>query len=213
MVFSRLGRSKDRKIHTFFYTVMTTLDRIHHLLSERGIPFRTIHHEATRTSEASAAVRGEALDVGAKAIVLKMTLLAASEPAPAQAGEVSASGTDRSSRHASGYATRKRINKRFALFVISAARQIDSKKIRAFLGVKKVRFATPDELMELTGLVPGSVPPFGHPILDLDLYVDTSIQANDRVAFNAGSLTDSITMAAEAYLTLAEATLFDFARD
>jgi len=67
--------------------------------------------------------------------------------------------------------------------------------------------------MDLTGLVPGSVPPFGRPILDLDLYVDASIRANDHVAFNAGSLTDSVIMTAEAYLDLVDAPIFDFARD
>ena len=155
---------------------MTTLDRIKQLLTAHAIPFRTLHHQATRTSEESAAVRGESLAVGAKAIVMK-------------------------------------VGGRFALFVISAARRIDGRKIRAFLGAKKTRFATPEELMELTGLAPGSVPPLGRPILDMDLYVDASIQANDRVAFNAGSLTDSIIMAADDYFGLIDATVFDFAQD
>ena len=155
---------------------MTIQDRIKQHLEARAIPYKTLHHQATRTSEESAAVRGESLAVGAKAIVMK-------------------------------------VGGRFALFVISAARRIDGRKIRAFLKVKKTRFATPDELMEVTGLVPGSVPPIGRPILDMDLYVDVSVQANDRVAFNAGSLTDSIIMAAEDYFGLVDATIFDFARD
>ncbi len=155
---------------------MTTLDRIQQWLTEQSVSFKTLHHQATRTSEESAAVRGEALAVGAKAIVMK-------------------------------------VGGRFALFVISAARRIDGRKIRAQLGVKKMRFATPDELMDLTGLMPGAVPPFGRPILDLDLFVDASVQANNRVAFNAGSLTDSIIMATDDYINLIDATLFDFARD
>ncbi len=153
---------------------MTTLDRIKQLLTAQAIPFRTLHHQATRTSEESAAVRGESLAVGAKAIVMK-------------------------------------VGGRFALFVISAARRIDGRKIRAFLGVKKTRFATPEELMDLTGLAPGSVPPLGRPILDMDLYVDTSVEANDRVAFNAGSLTDSIIMSVDDYLRVARPEVFMFA--
>jgi prolyl-tRNA editing enzyme YbaK/EbsC (Cys-tRNA(Pro) deacylase) len=58
-----------------------------------------------------------------------------------------------------------------------------------------LRFATPEELRALTGLVPGCVPPFGRPILDLPLYVDESVLANDRIAFNAGLLTESFIMA------------------
>ncbi len=90
---------------------------------------------------------------------------------------------------------------RFVLFVISAALQLDSVKSRKAVGVQRSRFATPEELAELTGgLVPGSVPPFGDPILPgIDLYVDESVLRNERIAFNAGSLTDSIIMSVEDY--------------
>ncbi len=53
----------------------------------------------------------------------------------------------------------------------------------------------PEELLELTACVPGCVPPFGRPVLDLPLLVDASVLRNDRIAFNAGSLTDSVIMA------------------
>src|SRR3954451_11841425 len=36
-----------------------------------GVPFREIHHEPTRTSEESANARGEPLQIGGKAILLK----------------------------------------------------------------------------------------------------------------------------------------------
>jgi prolyl-tRNA editing enzyme YbaK/EbsC (Cys-tRNA(Pro) deacylase) len=52
----------------------------------------------------------------------------------------------------------------FRIFVISAARRVDSGAIRRHLSLKKTRFATSEELRELTGLVPGAVPPFGRPI-------------------------------------------------
>jgi len=60
----------------------------------------------------------------------------------------------------------------YKLFVLSAALRVDSQAIRKFLDTRKTRFASPEELHELTGLVPGSVPPFGRPILPFDLYVD-----------------------------------------
>lgn len=142
-------------------------------LAGRGVAFETIHHAPTRTSEASAAARGEALANGAKAIVMKC-------------------------------------GDRFALFVLSAARRLDARAVRQHLGVRKSRFATPEELEALTGLVPGAVPPFGRPILDLDLYIDASITRLDRIAFNAGSLTDSILMDAADYLRLAGGTVLAF---
>lgn len=149
------------------------LDQIMTWLSDEGVPFRHLHHEPTRTSEDAARVRGEPLEIGAKAIVLK-------------------------------------IDDRFALFVLSAARKLDSKAIRNRLTAKKTRFATPEELMSLTGLVPGSVPPFGRPILDLDLYLDPAILDHERVAFNAGSLTDSIIIPSREYRRLANPNVFLF---
>jgi prolyl-tRNA editing enzyme YbaK/EbsC (Cys-tRNA(Pro) deacylase) len=92
---------------------------------------------------------------------------------------------------------------RHVLLVISAARRLDSAKLRKTLGAKRTRFATAEELHDLTGLVPGAVPPFGEPVLSLPLYVDASVLGNDRIAFNAGSLTDSIIMSVDDYRRIA----------
>lgn len=99
----------------------------------------------------------------------------------------------------------------FHLFVLSAALRFDSSAVKRRFGVKKTRFATTDELREMTGLVPGSVPPFGRPILPFDLFVDESIVANDKIAFNAGALTDSIIMPIEDYVQMAQPEVFRFA--
>jgi prolyl-tRNA editing enzyme YbaK/EbsC (Cys-tRNA(Pro) deacylase) len=104
-----------------------------------------------------------------------------------------------------------KVDDTFRLFILSADRKIDSPAIKRYFAAKKTRFATPEELLELTGLVPGSVPPFGDPILPFPLYVDPSVYENDRVAFNAGSLTDSIVMPIEDYKRLARAESFTFA--
>ena len=93
-----------------------------------------------------------------------------------------------------GKALLMKVGGEHALFVISAARRIDSAALRRDLGARKLRFASPEELHELTGLVPGGVPPFGEPVLPFPLYADESVFENDRIAFNAGSLTDSIIM-------------------
>ena len=101
----------------------------------------------------------------------------------------------------------------FRLFVLSAVLRLDSLAIREHFGERRSRFATKEELMELTGLVPGSVPPFGRPVLPFDLYVDESITKNERIAFNAGSLTHSIIMPVEDYLKIAQPEVFCFGRD
>lgn len=101
---------------------------------------------------------------------------------------------------------------RFRLFVMSACLSLDSGAIKRQLKLKRLRFATPEELLELTGLEPGSVPPFGRPVLDLDLYVDPSVLAQPRLSFNAGSLTDSISLATADYLAIAGAEVFPFCK-
>lgn len=154
---------------------MTTFEQLTQYLTEQSVSFRTVHHEATLTSEASAKARGEDLSVGGKAIVMK-------------------------------------VDDEFKLFVLSASLKIDSQKIRNYFGAKKIRFASADELRELTGLVPGSVPPFGMPIVNLELYVDSSIVRNEIIAFNAGSLTDSIIMSTKDYLTIAQPTILEFSQ-
>ena len=102
----------------------------------------------------------------------------------------------------------------FRLFVLPADRKLDSGAIRRELGVRKTRFATVEELQELVGLVPGSVPPFGEPILPFELYADESLgKETDRVAFNAGSLRNSIIMAASDWETVARPICFRFSKD
>ena len=78
--------------------------------------------------------------------------------------------------------------------------------------MKKFRFATPQELAAF-GLVPGAVPPFGEPVLPLALHVDPSVLANEVIAFNAGSLTESIILSIEDYSRLAHPDVFRFAKD
>lgn len=105
-----------------------------------------------------------------------------------------------------------KIDGAFRLFVLSAALRLDSSAVKKHFGVKRMRFATAEELMEHTGLVPGSIPPFGRPILPFDLFIDESIVANPRIAFNAGSLTDSIIFPVPDYLRLAAGTVLRFSR-
>lgn len=100
----------------------------------------------------------------------------------------------------------------FRLFVLPADRKVNSSAIRRELKLRKLRFANRDELRDLTGLVPGAVPPFGEPVLPFELFVDAGICDNERIAFNAGSLTDSIILAVDDYLSAAQPSrVFRFA--
>ena len=91
----------------------------------------------------------------------------------------------------------------FRLFVLSSARRVSARKIRHALGIARMRLATPAELLQLTTLTPGCIPPFGAPIFELPLYVDASITQNDEIAFSPGQHTCSLRMKTQDYLQVA----------
>ncbi len=111
-----------------------------------------------------------------------------------------------------GKAIVMKVDNGFKLFVLSAALKVDSKKIKEQFTAKSIRFASKEELLELTGLVPGSVPPFGKPILNFELYIDSSVAKNEKIAFNAGTLTDSIIMTTKDYLALCNGSIIPFSQ-
>ncbi|MEX2140016.1 MAG: YbaK/EbsC family protein [Pirellulales bacterium] len=105
-----------------------------------------------------------------------------------------------------------RVDDEFAVFVLRADRRLDSGAIKKQLGAKRLRFATREELQDLTSLVPGAVPPFGEPILPFKLYADVSLaNAGTSIAFNAGSLTQSIAMSVPDWQRVSQPTWLEFA--
>jgi Ala-tRNA(Pro) deacylase len=92
----------------------------------------------------------------------------------------------------------------FRLLVLPADRKLDSRLAKKSLGVRDLRFATPEELAATVGLPPGAIPPFGEPILHLPLTADVAVGGCfPEVAFNAASLTASIIMTAADWARLA----------
>jgi Ala-tRNA(Pro) deacylase len=81
----------------------------------------------------------------------------------------------------------------FVLLVLPADRKLDSRKARASLGVKALRFATREEVEQLTGLQPGSIPPFGS-LFGLPTSCDLALAANASINFNAGDHAISVQM-------------------
>lgn len=82
---------------------------------------------------------------------------------------------------------------RFVMLVLPADRKLDSKKARQALDVKSLRFATKEEVLELTGLAPGSIPPFGS-LFNLPAYCDPALAENATINFNAGDHAISVAM-------------------
>ncbi len=91
--------------------------------------------------------------------------------------------------------------KGFVIVIIPADRKLDSKKLKKVLGSKKLRFATEEELKEITGCDKGALPPFGS-FFNLPLIVDKALFEEAEMAFNAGSLENSIKMKTKDYKIL-----------
>ncbi len=109
-----------------------------------------------------------------------------------------------------GKALLLKVGDMFGIFVLCADRVVDNKKLKDYFKSKKIRFATKEELDKLTGLPSGAVPPFGRPIFDLNLYLDTSVLENEFMAFNAGSLTMSIKMKVRDYIKISNPIVLSF---
>ena len=52
------------------------------------------------------------------------------------------------------------------------------------------------------------MPPFGEPILPLNINIDENITENDKVTFSAGNLIISINMKTDEYLKVANRNIF-----
>jgi Ala-tRNA(Pro) deacylase len=100
----------------------------------------------------------------------------------------------------------------FHLCVIPANLKLDTKKVKKLLKSNKLRFATKEELFDLTGLKPGSVPPFGH-ILGIDMIIDQKQFLEEKIAFNAGSLTKSIIMKSKDFKQAIEPKIEDISQE
>ncbi|MCE9527409.1 MAG: hypothetical protein K8R36_15305 [Planctomycetales bacterium] len=90
-------------------------------------------------------------------------------------------------------------DEQFVLIVLPADRRLASKQVRKEAGLKSLRFATREEVEQLTGLAPGSIPPFGS-IFSLPTWCDSRLAAEPRINFNAGDHTVSISMTYEDFV-------------
>ncbi len=98
----------------------------------------------------------------------------------------------------------------FVMFVVPADRKLASSQIRRSRGWRKLRFANREEVMRLTGLEPGSIPPFGS-LFELPTLCDEALGENERINFNAGDHAISISMTYADYVRVEKPELGTFA--
>jgi Ala-tRNA(Pro) deacylase len=99
---------------------------------------------------------------------------------------------------------------RFVLIVLPADRKLAGKLARQELGIKSLRFASREEVEQLTGLAPGSIPPFGS-LFGLATYCDRHLADQPRINFNAGDHAISISMTYADYAAAEKPTMGTFA--
>jgi Ala-tRNA(Pro) deacylase len=87
----------------------------------------------------------------------------------------------------------------FLMAIIPADLPLDSRAVRKHIKSKRLRFATKEEVLEMTGLTPGSIPPFGS-FFGLPTLCDERLAENETINFNAASHSDSIQMSYEEYI-------------
>ena len=96
--------------------------------------------------------------------------------------------------------------KAFVLLVMPADRKLDSRAARSALAVKAIRFASREEVERLTGLLPGSIPPFGS-LFGLPTHCDSALIDQPFINFNAGDHAVSVQMTCADYIAVAKPAL------
>ena len=101
-------------------------------------------------------------------------------------------------------------DKQFVMIVFPADQKFNNSTVKTYFDAKDIRFATDEEVHELTGGVQsGGVPPFGN-LFDLPVYVTPELFENERIVFNAGDRRFSVGMKSADYQQLVEPIVFSF---
>ena len=96
------------------------------------------------------------------------------------------------------------------MFVMSADRKLASRTVRRARNWRTLRFATREEVAQLTGLAPGSIPPFGS-LFGLPTLCDDRLGENETINFNAGDHRVSVSMRYDDYVRVESPELDTFA--
>ena len=96
------------------------------------------------------------------------------------------------------------------MLVLPADRKLASKEVRKAAGIKSLRFASREEVEQITGLAPGSIPPFGT-LFGLPTWCDERLSEQQRINFNAGDHAISVSMTYSDYVAAAQPILGRYA--
>lgn len=97
------------------------------------------------------------------------------------------------------------------MVVVPGDRKIDMKVFKQLYHIKDLRMATPGEVVAVTSVEIGAVPPLGH-IFGIPIFMDESLRENETVVFNAGLHTASVQMRQKDYEKIAKPTVGSYSR-
>lgn len=97
----------------------------------------------------------------------------------------------------------------FIQAVLQGDKKIDIKKLKESLNLKKIKLASPEEVLKVTGCTIGSVPPFGH-LFGLEVLVDKKLFDEETIFFSAGSHFDSIKLSSLDYANVIKPRMLSF---
>lgn len=155
----------------------TTFQAIEQKLKDNKIKFKLTTHEPVKTCEEAAKVRNVSLDSGAKAMLIKDTGKKLTQA-----------------------------NVPYYLAVMSGSKRFNSKAFKKITKCKSSRFATNEEVYEVTGCLTGAVPPFGS-VFGVPTWVDRSLSKEESINFNCGLRTHSMSMQYADYFNVEAPTL------
>ncbi len=93
-------------------------------------------------------------------------------------------------------------DKRFVMLVTPGDLRFDNNKVKQIFNAKDIRFATEEEVANITdGVQPGGVPPFGN-LFGIEVLVDPILFENEKIVFNAGDRRYSVGMMSSDYKSL-----------
>lgn len=97
---------------------------------------------------------------------------------------------------------------KFACCMVLATTKLDvNKRVRQLFDGQKVSFATPDQTLELTGMLIGGVTPFG--LQSIPLWIDGAVMKQPQVIAGGGNRSTKVLLSPQEYLKLPNAEVID----
>lgn len=176
---------------------MNLYEKIINLLKQNNIDYQEFRHEPVRTSEEAAQVRGSNLSEGAKALIFKCTTSSTLESA------------DLNTKIDSQY--------EFIQLIVPGNHLVDKDKFKDSYKFTKLKMASPEEVLEISGVEPGGVPPFGN-LFNIPIKVfysstqsfDELLKSTNMMEFNCGDRSISVRMKVSDYIKIVKPQIGSF---